>query len=656
MLTRKQRGLGLVGTILSTAILVVLVIGMAYAGRLFSENYDASARGTQYQTLLDSATAYAKKNQDAILEKKVIAGFANIMQPTQEELKAAGFLPGDYVDNLQPRFGGKLSAVLEYETPGCPGASCVLAIKVNPASSTKDKNEQVAPKLATTIALSIGTAGWTNSTTSDLLLEKNGARIKNPLPGQQAVVVAANWLPSNKPLKGLDTKEYQTIPCPAPQSGQIVQTRTKSVDKNNNVSYTPWVDESSNCALPSCNEQQIWNGTYCQARCPSPMRWNVLLGTCQCPAGQHWDNGASTCVNDPISCPPGEYHNGVACVPLPSQCPSGGPQNYPTCSCGSNETWNGSACVVIPTPGRCLNGATNYPSCDNNVPGNPSCSNGATNFPACDNNVPNNPSCSNGATNYPNCDNNVPNNPTCSNGATNYPACNNNVCTNGATNYPTCNNNTCSNGSTNFPACDNNQPGNQSCSNGATNYPSCNNNVCTNGATNFPACNNNVCSNGASNYPLCNNNVCPAGSPPNWPICACPGNQVWDGATCKIPDEPRLCPPNGPQNFPVCACPGGLIWNNSSGSCVPQTCPANGPQNFPVCACPPGQNWNGSSCKPPFIPCPGNGWPTTCSRGVWDTEGQCVASNQNSCRQDTNYPTPQGLSTNVCWIDSNCFQ
>jgi hypothetical protein len=99
-----------------------------------------------------------------------------------------------------------------------------------------------------------------------------------------------------------------------------------------------------------------------------------------------------------------------------------------------------------------------------------------------------------------------------------------------------------------------------------------------------------------------------------------------------------------------------LIWSSTSSSCVPQTCPANGPQNFPICACPPGLNWNGSACKPPFVPCPGNGWPTTCTRGVWDTESQCVASNQNSCRQDTFYPTPQGLSTNVCWIDSNCFQ
>ncbi len=39
----------------------------------------------------------------------------------------------------------------------------------------------------------------------------------------------------------------------------------------------------------------------------------------------------------------------------------------------------------------------------------------------------------------------------CANGATNPPSCNNNVCSNGATNYPSCS--TCSNGATNPPSC-----------------------------------------------------------------------------------------------------------------------------------------------------------------------------------------------------------
>jgi len=60
----------------------------------------------------------------------------------------------------------------------------------------------------------------------------------------------------------------------------------------------------------------------------------------------------------------------------------------------------------------------------------------------------------------------------CTNGATNYPTCNNNdhsanSCTNGATNYPTCNNNVCQYGGS-FPNC-NPAP---SCQYGGT-YPNC---------------------------------------------------------------------------------------------------------------------------------------------------------------------------------------
>ena len=76
---------------------------------------------------------------------------------------------------------------------------------------------------------------------------------------------------------------------------------------------------------------------------------------------------------------------------------------------------------------------------------------------------------------------------TCSNGATNPPSCNNNVCANGATNFPSCNSYPpCSNGATNPPNC-NTFP---SCTNGANNPPNCNQYPpCTNGANNPPQCN-----------------------------------------------------------------------------------------------------------------------------------------------------------------------
>ena len=76
---------------------------------------------------------------------------------------------------------------------------------------------------------------------------------------------------------------------------------------------------------------------------------------------------------------------------------------------------------------------------------------------------------------------------TCSNGATNPPSCNNNVCTNGATNFPSCNSYPpCSNGATNPPSCNTYPP----CTNGANNPPYCNQYPpCSNGANNPPQCN-----------------------------------------------------------------------------------------------------------------------------------------------------------------------
>jgi hypothetical protein len=46
-----------------------------------------------------------------------------------------------------------------------------------------------------------------------------------------------------------------------------------------------------------------------------------------------------------------------------------------------------------------------------------------------------------------------PSGSSCSNGATNYPSCNNNTCSNGATNPPSCTSSPCSNGATNYPQC-----------------------------------------------------------------------------------------------------------------------------------------------------------------------------------------------------------
>lgn len=175
-------------------------------------------------------------------------------------------------------------------------------------------------------------------------------------------------------------------------------------------------------------------------------------------------------------------------------------------------------------------------------------------------------SCTNGATNPPSCDNNV-----CTNGATNYPSCNNNACTNGATNAPDCT--TCPSGQTMV----NGQCAN-SCTNGATNPPTCTTcpaaqtmvngqciNSCANGATNAPTCSTCpagrtmvsgqcvvACTNGATNAPQCN---------------SCPYGQVFNGTSCV----PGVCA-NGATNYPVCnTCQTPQYYFNGT-SCVPNPC------------------------------------------------------------------------------------
>ena len=127
-------------------------------------------------------------------------------------------------------------------------------------------------------------------------------------------------------------------------------------------------------------------------------------------------------------------------------------KSYTVTCTGASGTGSGNVSVLVTTPvdSKCLNGATDYPSCDSILK---KCFNGATNYPACDQNIK---ICMNGATNPPLCDNALK---ICLNGSTNYPACDNilNRCINGATNYPACDQDIkiCMNGATNPPLCDN---------------------------------------------------------------------------------------------------------------------------------------------------------------------------------------------------------
>jgi len=250
---------------------------------------------------------------------------------------------------------------------------------------------------------------------------------------------------------------------------------------------------------------------------------------------------------------------------------------------GTNTFWSSFSDflgdIIKKNPNKCLNGATNYPTCDEDIK---ICMNGATNPPDCDDILN---SCLNGATNYPTCDEDIK---ICMNGATNPPSCDNssNICLNGADDYPACDNITygqCLNGATNYPTCDEDI---KICMNGATNPPSCDNssNICLNGATNPPICNstNDVCINGADNPPMCSNlnqclpgftgvypdcvgsTTCPDGSTGTYPLCNGDGYCL-PGFTGIYPNciGPETCPDGYTGIYPQCvgptACPDGYI-------------------------------------------------------------------------------------------------
>lgn len=364
----KQRGFSLMSAILSVGIVAVTVAGTAVFKTDIEEYFSAKSRAGQYVTLLKAGEAYAKANQNNIMKNDGSVS----MTPDFQTLKTAGFLSEQFKTTVSPRFGGDLRVVLKHEPPGCPDQSCVIAVTVVPTTGVITKGNKPDYRMATSIALAAGGYGWATASDTDTLLEKNGKKILNPLGTVPAVAIAATWVPSNKPGSTDTHPEFQTVPCPPPQTGFITNTRNVWTDKYGGQGATPWVLYSSNCALPP---PKCANGALDYPTCTPP----------QCA------NGAT----DYPTCTPPKCANGASDYPVctPPVCANGA-ADYPTC-----------------TPPKCMNGAGDYPTC---TP--PKCANGASDYPTCT--PPPGARCANGALDYPTC---TP--PKCSNGTPDYPTC-----------------------------------------------------------------------------------------------------------------------------------------------------------------------------------------------------------------------------------------
>lgn len=339
--------------ILSVGIVAVAVAGTAAFKTDIEDYFSAKSRAGQYVTLLKAGEAYAKVNQNNIMKNDGSVS----MTPDFQTLKNAGFLSEQFKTTVSPRFGGDLRVVLKHEPPGCPDQSCVIAVTVVPTTGVITKDNKPDYRLASNVALAAGGYGWATASDTDTLLEKNGKKILNPLGTVPAVTIAATWVPSNKPGSTDTHPEFQTVPCPPPQTGFITNTRNVWTDKYGGQGATPWVLYSSNCALPP---PKCANGALDYPTCTPP----------KCA------NGAS----DYPVCTPPKCANGAADYPVctPPKCANGA-SDYPTC-----------------TPPKCANGASDYPTCT--PPPGARCANGALDYPTC---TP--PSCANGTPDYPTC-------------------------------------------------------------------------------------------------------------------------------------------------------------------------------------------------------------------------------------------------------------
>lgn len=352
----KQRGFSLMSTILSVGIVAITVAGTVAFKTDIEDYFSAKSRAGQYVTLLKAGEAYAKVNQNNIMKNDGSVS----MSPDFQTLKNAGFLSEQFKTTVSPRLGGDLRVVLKHEPPGCPDQSCVIAVTVVPTTGVITKDNKPDYRMASNVALAAGGYGWATASDTDTLLEKNGKKILNPLGTVPAVAIAATWVPSNKPGSTDTHPEFQTVPCPPPQTGFITNTRNVWTDKYGGQGATPWVLYSSNCALPP---PKCANGALDYPTCTPP----------QCA------NGAS----DYPVCTPPKCSNGASDYPVctPPVCVNGA-SDYPTC-----------------TPPKCANGAPNYPTC---TPPVQVCPNGASDWPACKI-LPPPASCQNGTPDYPTC-------------------------------------------------------------------------------------------------------------------------------------------------------------------------------------------------------------------------------------------------------------
>lgn len=350
----RQRGVSMISTIIGVlALLMISSYAFKYAKAMNSDS-TYKERGVQYVTVLEGLKQYGLKYRSNLYSGQVVPGYTTY-SPSIAELKNGGFISQNFNPSSETKLGGELKTIIQVEPSGCT-SNCLIALYVVPSTPITGSNGQPDYAVSNTVADGMKGFGWSNSPMMPQIVSKGTASISNPLTAMPAVALAAYWIPSNQTLSNFTNTETQTLPCPAPQVGVILQTRTKTELQAGGFEYTPWVTTSQTCANPP----------------PPPV-----------------------CANGGTDYP-------VCTPPKPPVCANGG-TDYPVCT--PPACANGALDYPTCTPPVCANGSPNYPKCDFPPPPPPpaSCQNGSPNYPKCDFPPPPKTSCDNGTPDFPTC-------------------------------------------------------------------------------------------------------------------------------------------------------------------------------------------------------------------------------------------------------------
>lgn len=250
------------GYTLAEMIIVVMIAGILSsigmtAMQALSENNIASNLGTGLNAIYTATSSYVVANQSPLSNNQPVAGFANPLAPTVQELSANHFLPGGFSSK---GYGGGTWIVQIQQQGVCPGScNLVWTVYLNKAPM---ENGQPSVKLAGSAAQKSGVmAGYSSSASPATITGINSQwSAVNPM-GAQVGILAAQGNFNN-------TQFAQFLPRSGnlPMTGDLQMTDTTGTAHNiNGVNTVNATTVNANTGIFGTIRKLItgtWGGNY----------------------------------------------------------------------------------------------------------------------------------------------------------------------------------------------------------------------------------------------------------------------------------------------------------------------------------------------------------------------------------------------------------